>query len=114
MAVERLLYVVDPMRVIKPSTLRQCSIDQPRAKEQLEAWYAIVKEAKWQHPPDMQKSFPKADPTKVKSGKTVYIFNIRRNEFRLVCAIHFDRQKVFLLRFMTHAEYEKGDWKNEL
>jgi mRNA interferase HigB len=85
-----------------------------RQQERLKAWLAIVKKAKWQNPPDMQKSFPKADPTKVKSGKTVYIFNIRRNEFRLVCAIHFDRPKVFLLRFMTHAEYEKSDWKNDL
>jgi len=102
------------MHVVKPSTLRRWSIERPRAKERLEAWLAIVKKAKWRHPPDMLKSFPKADPVKVKSGKTVYVFNIRQNEYRLVCAVHFDRPKVFLLRFLTHAEYEEGDWKNEL
>jgi mRNA interferase HigB len=96
------------------SILRQWSIEFPRAKERLEAWLAVVKKAIRRHPPDMLKSFPKADPVKVKSGKIAYVYNILGNEYRLVCAVHFDRSKVFLLRFMTHAEYEKGDWKNEL
>jgi mRNA-degrading endonuclease HigB of HigAB toxin-antitoxin module len=32
---------------------------------------------------------------KVKSGHTVYVFNIRRNEFRLVVAVHFNHQRVY-------------------
>jgi mRNA-degrading endonuclease HigB of HigAB toxin-antitoxin module len=55
------------------------------------------------------------DPVKVKSGKPhVYLFNILRNEYRLICAVHFNTGKVFTLRFMKHTEYEKGAWKNEL
>ena len=27
---------------------------------------------------------------------------------------HYNRQKVFVLRFMTHAEYDKDRWKKEL
>jgi mRNA interferase HigB len=40
--------------------------------------------------------------------------NICGNEFRLIAAIHFNRQLVFLLRFLTHAEYSKEKWKEEL
>jgi mRNA-degrading endonuclease HigB of HigAB toxin-antitoxin module len=29
----------------------------------------------------------------------------------MICAIHYDRQKVYVLRFLTHAEYDKGNWK---
>jgi mRNA interferase HigB len=62
----------------------------------------------------MKTDFPNVDPVKVKSGKTVYVFNIRQNEYRLVCAVHFDKARVYALRFMTHKEYEKGQWKEEL
>jgi mRNA interferase HigB len=102
------------MRVIAPSTLKEWGDEHPRAKNGLEAWMAIVEDAHWLHPPDMLKNFPKADPVTVESGRKVYVFNIRQNEYRLVCAIHFETGIVFTLRFMKHQEYEKGAWKSEL
>ena len=50
----------------------------------------------------------------MKIGKMVTVFNIRRGDFRLVTAIHFNRGKVFVLRFLTHAEYSKQAWKETL
>jgi len=41
-------------------------------------------------------------------------FNIRRNDYRLIAAAHFNRQIVYTLRFMTHAEYSKDRWKDTL
>jgi mRNA interferase HigB len=41
------------------------------------------------------------------------VFNICGNSYRLVCALHYTG-KVFLLRFLTHAEYDKNRWKDEL
>jgi mRNA interferase HigB len=49
----------------------------------------------------------------VESGRTVTVFNIT-NDFRLITAIHYNRREVFTLRFLTHAEYDKGAWKNTL
>jgi mRNA interferase HigB len=51
---------------------------------------------------------------RVQSGRNVVVFNIGGNDFRLVCAVHFNTEMVFALRFMTHAEYSKDAWKNEL
>jgi len=73
-----------------------------------------VSAAEWRNPVDMKRDFPTVDPVMVKSGETVYVFNIRRNEFRLIAAIHFNRQVVFTLRFFTHAEYDRRNWKDEL
>lgn len=42
------------------------------------------------------------------------VFNICGNDFRLITAIHYDRRAVFVLRFLTHAEYSKNTWKQEL
>jgi mRNA-degrading endonuclease HigB of HigAB toxin-antitoxin module len=67
-----------------------------------------------ENPVEMKRSFPGVDPVKVKSGKTVHVCNIRRDEFRLVIAVHFDRARIYTLRFLTHAEYDRDQWKQEL
>ena len=36
------------------------------------------------------------------------------NDFRLIAAVHFNTKVVFVLRFMTHAEYDKNTWKDDL
>jgi mRNA interferase HigB len=62
----------------------------------------------------VRRSFRSADEVTVASGRTVVIFNIGGNRFRLITAIHYNRGKVFELRFMTHAEYSKDRWKDDL
>ena len=32
----------------------------------------------------------------------------------MIAAIHFNRQMVYLLRFLTHTEYNKDTWKDDL
>jgi len=63
---------------------------------------------------DVRRTFPSTDMVKVSSGRQVIVFNVCGNEFRLIVAVHFDRQKVFILRLLSHAEYSKENWKAEL
>jgi len=102
------------MRIIKEAFLNAAAKAHPRAAEGLDRWAKMIRAAPWQNPVEMKQAAPEVDPVKVKSGRTVYVFNVRRNEFRLIAAVHFNRQIAFTLRFFTHAEYEKTDWKNEL
>lgn len=74
----------------------------------------VAKKAKWQGLNDVRASYRSADMVKVKSKKQVLVFNIGGNQFRLIIAAHFDRQNLYILRFMTHAEYNKNNWKEEL
>lgn len=39
------------------------------------------------------------------------VFNIGGNKYRLIAAIHFNRQKVYVRNVLTHKEYDQGDWK---
>ncbi len=41
------------------------------------------------------------------------VFNIGGNKYRLVTRILFSSQKVFILKVMTHREYDKDKWKEE-
>jgi mRNA interferase HigB len=74
----------------------------------------VAEAAQWKTLHDMRRSFRSADEVEVESGRRVVVFNIGGNRFRLVTAIHYNMQKVFVLRFMTHAEYSKDRWKYEL
>ena len=102
------------MRIIKESFLKAAAKEYPRAAEGLADWIELVRGAHWKNPVEMKQAAPEVDPVKARSGRTVYIFNIRRNEFRLIAAVHFNRQLAFTLRFLTHAEYDLHRWKNEL
>ena len=102
------------MRVIKPSTVRAFERKHPDAAPGLNHWLEVAESADWNTLHDVRQSFRSADEVKVESGRTVVVFNIGGNRFRLVTAIHYNMQKVFVLRFITHAEYAKNRWKDDL
>ena len=102
------------MRIIKPARLREYWVAHARAKRPLEGWCAVVKGVTWRNLVELRRTFGSADEVKVRSGKSVIVFNIGGNNYRLICAVHYDREKVFVLRFMTHAEYDKDNWKGTL
>jgi len=102
------------VRLIKRSTLREYARHFPKAARPLEDWARLTLSTTWKSVVDTRKTFPHADQVKVKSERTVTIFNVCGNDFRLITAIHYDRQKVFVLNFLTHAEYTKDTWKSRL
>jgi len=77
-------------------------------------WLAKAKYAIWKNLNDVRATFPGADQVVVGSDKKVIVFNIGGNHYRLICAVHFNRGNLYVLRFMTHAEYSKDNWKKEL
>jgi mRNA-degrading endonuclease HigB of HigAB toxin-antitoxin module len=48
------------------------------------------------------------------SDRQVLVFNVCGNDYRLIVAAHFNRQMIYTLRLMTHAEYSKDEWKKDL
>lgn len=76
----------------------------------LDPWYRIAKSASWKNLLEVRESYSSADGVPV--GDRVYtVFNISGNSFRLVTEINYEGQKIFIRHVLTHAEYEKGDWK---
>lgn len=101
-------------RIITLRRLHNYAQAYPQAKSSLTTWQMRGTEARWITPADVRQTFNDADPVTVSSGNTVYVFNIQRNEHRLIAAIHFNTGMVFVLRIMTHREYDRGRWKDEL
>ena len=102
------------MRVIKEKFLREIVPPRSKAGKWLDARIAVVRASCWERIRDVRRTYPSAETVKVASGRNVTVFNVCGNDFRLITAIHYDKRRVYTLRFMTHAEYSKNHWKNEL
>jgi mRNA interferase HigB len=102
------------VRIINESFLVAAGREHPPAARHLDGWRKFVKAAAWRNLVELRQTYPDTDAVKVRSGRQVLIFNIRRNDYRLIVAVHFNRQIAYTLRFMTHAEYSKDRWKDTL
>jgi len=102
------------MRIIKEAFLRDAAEQYPKAAKYLAAWAATVRAAAWRNMADVRGCYGSADVVHVRSRKPVIVFNVCGNTYRLVVAMHFNRQMAYTLRLLTHAEYDRGGWKDEL
>ena len=100
------------MRVISKPRLRQFweLPGHSPAEGPLRAWYTHVnnKTVAWHSWGDVKKEFGTASIV----GNCV-IFNIGGNKYRLIVRILYPSQKVFILKVMTHDEYDGNKWKEE-
>jgi mRNA interferase HigB len=102
------------MRIITRKRLREFALRHADAVEPLEMWHRLVREARWGNLQEVRRVYPHADAVTVASKNTVTVFNICGNKYRLIVAIHYNRQRVYVLRLLRHAEYSKGFWKETL
>lgn len=93
------------MRIVAVGTLRDFWSQPGRgdAEEPLKAWVQVVRAAEWSKPTDVKLMFRSADI--LQGGRA--IFDIGGNKYRLVVAIHYRGQRVYIRFIGTHAEYDK-------
>jgi mRNA interferase HigB len=99
------------MRIIKPSALKAFTTKHPDAAVWLRNWKVVTKAARWASINDVRRTYPSADAATTASGATVTVFNVRGNNYRLIVAIHYNTQRVYVREFLTHAEYNDQKWK---
>lgn len=100
------------MRVISKARLRQFweRANCGESEGPLRAWYTHVSDRSvaWQNWSDVKTTFGSADLV----GNCV-VFNIGGNRYRLITRILYASQKVFVLKVMTHKEYDDQKWKDD-
>ena len=57
---------------------------------------------------DVRSVFPKADPV-----GNFTVFNLKGNRYRLIGGIDYEKARIYSKYVLTHAEYDKEDWKND-
>jgi mRNA interferase HigB len=75
---------------------------QKAVKTALAAWFHEVRRATWKSSAELKRSFGTASI--ISSDRVV--FNIKGNDFRLVVAIDYARQAVYIKWVGSHAEYD--------
>jgi mRNA interferase HigB len=97
------------VRVISTRTLREyVAAGHADAATPLFAWAKAVKAARWAKFADVRRTLNSADAV----GDCV-VFNVGGNNYRLVARIRYAAEKVFVLRVMTHAVYDRVNWADE-
>lgn len=93
------------MRVIAVSTLRAFWVLHPDAEQPLRAWYEEVTNAAWTQPADIKQHYRSASILKNRR----FVFNIKGNEYRLIAAVAYRLQIVYVKFIGTHAQYDAVD-----
>ena len=80
--------------------------EDPSAEEAFAKWYDLVRNNRFANFNDVRRSFPSADLV----GDLI-VFNIRGNRYRLVARFLYEKGRVYIRRVLTHAEYDRIDWR---
>jgi len=78
---------------------------QKAVKAALDAWFHDVRRALWRNPAEFKRSYGTASIV----GTDRVVFNIKGNDYRMVTAIDYRRQIVFIKWLGTHRNYDKID-----
>jgi mRNA interferase HigB len=95
------------MHVITRKALLAFSREHPQAYGPLDSWFRLIKSRRYETLADLKRDFPTADYVRPWT-----VFNIGGNKYRLIAVVRHDTQRVYIRWILTHAEYDKGDWKN--
>ena len=102
------------MRIISESRIHEYCRAYPDAAASLQSFLSVCRRAKWLHLQEVRNTYGHADAVLVRSGRTVTVLNMKGNRYRLILAIHYNTERVFVLRFLPHDEYSKEHWKRHL
>ena len=93
------------MKVIAVGTLRDFWARHPDAEQPLKAWYDEAKHAVWRTPQDIRQRYASGSFV----GHNRVVFNIKGNDYRLIVAVAYRFQAIYIKFIGTHTEYDRVD-----
>ncbi len=94
------------MHIITRKRIADFTEKYPECATALDAWYKIVKRTSFSNFAELRNVFPGTDRV---NGLTV--FNIGGNKVRLIAAVHYNTQRLYIRHVLTHKEYDKNKWR---
>lgn len=90
------------MRVISKTILVNFWIQHPSARQALQTWFEDASRARWKTSQDIKLRY--AHASFVTQNRVV--FNIKGNEYRLVVAVAYRFEALYIKFVGTHAQYD--------
>jgi mRNA interferase HigB len=97
---------VSNLNVISAMSLKKYAAVHADAAEELMRWNKAARNAIWRNFSEVRHHFPDAD-----QYKSLLIFNIRHNYYRLIVKVDYRAKLLMVKEFLSHKEYERGGWK---
>ncbi|BDA69244.1 hypothetical protein CAL7716_034100 [Calothrix sp. PCC 7716] len=96
------------MHLISIRNLRVDAAQYPNVESQIEEWYKSIRKVEWNNLEDVRQTYRDAEAV-----GNFTVFNIKGNAYRLIVGIDYQDKTIYYKYFLTHAEYDKGKWKND-
>lgn len=96
------------MHVISYRKLREYGEKHADCRDALDNWDKVASKQIWGNLVEIQGVFPKAEAV-----GNFTVFNIKGNNYRLIVSIDYEKQLIYIKYVLTHAEYDKEQWKND-
>jgi mRNA interferase HigB len=93
------------MRIVAIATLRDFWKRHPGSEQPLKAWYDEARTANWTTPQEIKRRYAGASFV----GRNRVVFNIKGNDYRLIVAVAYRFQAVYIKFVGTHAQYDRID-----
>lgn len=94
------------MEIVRQDRLIEFAQRHPNTRPSLTRWYYLVSERSFSSFAELRSVFPH-----VSRVRNLTIFNIAGNNVRLIVSMRYDEQRIYIRYVLTHAEYDKGKWK---
>jgi mRNA interferase HigB len=97
------------MHVVSKSKLATFWAANPDSEAPLSGWLRLARRHDFLNFAELKTIFGSVDQV----GR-LSVFDIGGNKYRLIAAIHFNRQKIFVRAILRHSDYDKGKWRVDL
>ena len=94
------------MKLISNKMLREFAKLHPNAEQPLQDFRHLIEHGTYGSFAQLKATFASVD----KVGEQ-FVFNIGGNKYRLIAAIAFQAQLVWVKAVLTHEQYDKGEWR---
>lgn len=91
------------MNLVAVRILREFWDNYPDSEQHLKAWVDEVRQAAWTQPADIKEKYRSASILKNRR----VVFNIKGNNYRLVVAVAYRFQAVYVKFIGTHQQYDE-------
>ena len=93
------------MHIVAVKYLRAFWEKNPDAEQPLKSWVDEVRKAAWSQPAAIKEHYRNASILKNRR----VVFNIKRNDYRLVASVAYHYQAVYVKFIGTHKDYDAID-----
>jgi mRNA interferase HigB len=96
------------VHLISAGKLKEAASKYSDAVEIVKNFARKIEFSEWQNLIEVQSDYRTAEAV-----GNFNVFNIKGNRYRLILSIDYEAQVAYFKYFLTHAEYDKDEWKND-